>query len=188
MEHNAPGNTSAPDGIPQCGDGKEPIDPPAHPAGDDLSGIQVQDRADITEPTTHRDIGKIANPDHIGCRLPELLGQQIDAICGVLRAGLRLWRFHGTHFGEIHLFHQPVHPTSADDNAMLPRKTEGHLLRTQPFVGPGVKCQYPLPNLHILLLLAGGLMPQVLVVGAAPGRGWRRNADRTGCRWRSVSV
>ena len=70
MEHNAPGNTSAPDGIPQCGDGKEPIDPPAHPAGDDLSGIQVQDRADITEPTTHRDIGKIANPDHIGCRLP----------------------------------------------------------------------------------------------------------------------
>ena len=49
MEHNAPGNTSAPDGIPQCGDGKEPIDPPAHPAGDDLSGIQVQDRADITE-------------------------------------------------------------------------------------------------------------------------------------------
>ena len=120
--------------------------------------------------------------------LVKSLGKKVLADASILFAYRRFWRLNGAHFGQPHLFHQPVHPTSADDNAILPRKTEGHLLRTQPFVGPGVKCQYPLPNLHILLLLAGGLMPQVLVVGAAPGRGWRRNADRTGRRWRSVSV
>ena len=97
--------------------------------------------ADITEPTTHRDIGKIANPDHIGCRLPELLGQQIDAICGVLRAGLRLWRFHGTHFGEIHLFHQPVHSTFTDGYAIFPRKTEFHFAGAQTLVRLGVDLQ-----------------------------------------------
>lgn len=167
MEHNALGNTSAPDGIPQCGDGKEPIDPPAHPAGDDLSGIQVRDRADITEPTTHRDIGKIANPDHIGCRLPELLGQQIDAICGVLRAGLRLWRFHGTHFGEIHLFHQPVHSTFTDGYAIFPRKTEFHFAGAQTLVRLGVDLQYPAFQQLVFLLPGRGLTAEMFVIGTA---------------------
>ena len=69
--------------------------------------------------------------------------------------------------GQSHLFHQPVHPTFADGNAILPRKTEGQLPDAQPLVGSGVKLQNPLPKLHILPLPAGGLMPQVLVVGAA---------------------
>ena len=50
---------------------------------------------------------------------------------------------------------------------MLPRKAKRHLFCTQPFVGLGIDFQYPLPNLHILQLSTGGLMPQVLVVGAA---------------------
>lgn len=49
---------------------------------------------------------------------------------------------------------------------MLPRKAECHLLRAQSLVGLRIKLQYPLPKLHILLLPAGGLMPQVLIVGA----------------------
>lgn len=88
MEHNALRNTSAPDGIVERGNGKETVDSPTHPAGNDLSGIQIQDRADITEPTAHRDICKITNPDHIGRGLPKLLGQQIDAVSGILRGGL----------------------------------------------------------------------------------------------------
>ena len=50
---------------------------------------------------------------------------------------------------------------------MLPCKTEGHLLDTQPFVGLGADLQNPLSNLHILLLPVRGPMPQMLVVGAA---------------------
>lgn len=167
MEHNALGNTSVPDSILQCGDGKETVDPPAHPAGNDLSSIQIQDRADITESTAHRDICKIADPDHIGCRLPELLGQQIDAGSGILRTGLRLWRFHGAHFGEIHLFHQPVHPTFADEYAIFPRKTEFHFARPQALICSGVDLQDPTFQQLVFLLPGGGLTAEIFVIGAA---------------------
>lgn len=112
-------------------------------------------------------IGKVADPHQIGGFLVKSLGKKVLADASILFAYRRFWGLKGAHFWQLHLFHQPVHPTFADDNAMLPRKTEGHLLRPQPFVGPGVNLQYPLPNLHILLLPAGGLTPQVLVVGAA---------------------
>ena len=50
---------------------------------------------------------------------------------------------------------------------MLPRKTEGHLFYTQPFVGLGIYLQNPLSNLCVFLLPAGGLTPLVLVAGTA---------------------
>ena len=96
-----------------------------------------------------------------------MLGQQIDAICGVLRAGLRLWRFHGTHFGEIHLFHQPVHSTFTDGYAIFPRKTEFHFAGAQTLVRLGVDLQYPAFQQLVFLLPGRGLTAEMFVIGTA---------------------
>ena len=167
MQHDALGNTPEPDSIPQGVNGQEAVDFTSNPAGDDLSGIEVQDGADVMELSGHFYIGKVTDPYQIGGLLVKSLRKQIPADTGLLFACRCFRRLHGAHFGQLHLFHQPVHPTFADGNAILPRKTEGHLPDAQPFVGTGIKRQDPLANLQILLLPAGGLMPQVLVVGAA---------------------
>ena len=112
-------------------------------------------------------VGKVTDPNQIGSFLVKSLRKKILTDAGIHFVCCCFWWLNGAHFGQPHLFHQPVHPTFADGNAMLPRKTESHLFDAQPFVGFSVKFQNPLPNLLILLLPAGGLTPQVLVVGAA---------------------
>lgn len=154
MKHDAFGNTPQPDSVPQGVNGQEAVDFTSNPAGDDLSGIEVQDGADVMELSGHFYIGKVTNPYQIGSFLVKSLGEKVLTEAGILFAGRCSGRLHSAHFGQPHLFHQPVHPTFADSNAMLPRKTEGHLPDVQPFVGTGVKRQNPLPNLHIFLLPA----------------------------------
>ena len=119
------------------------------------------------EVTTNFYVSKVTDPNHIWSFLVKSLRKKILTATSILFTCRCLGRLNGAHFGQFHLFHQPVHPTFADGNAMLPRKTEGHLFDAQPFVGFSVKFQNPLPNLLSLLLPAGGLTPQVLVVGAA---------------------
>lgn len=167
MKHDAFGNASQPYSIPQGVNRQEAVDFTSNPAGDDLSGIEIQDGTDVMEPSAHFYIGKVADPYQIGGFLVKSLGKKILTDTGILSAYRRFWWFNGAHFGQPHLFHQPVHPTFADGNAILPRKTKGYLLDSQPFVGAGINLQYPLPNLHVLLLPLGGLTPQVFVIGAA---------------------
>lgn len=137
------------------------------PASDNLSGIEVQNGADVIEHSANFYISEVTDPHQIWSFLVKSLSKKILADAGVLLARCCFGWLNGTHFGQLHLFHQPVHPTFADGNAMLPRKTELYLLYAQPFVGLGVDLQDPLPDFHVFLLPACGLMPQVLVVGTA---------------------
>ena len=146
---------------------QEAVNSAADPAGDDLSGVEVQDGTDVMELSTNVYVGKVTDPNHIWSFLIEPLGKKVLTDASILFTNRCFGRLNGAHFGQPHLFHQPVHPTFADGNAMLPRKTEGHLLYTQPFVRSGVDLQDPLSDLHVLLLPAGGLTPQMLVVAAA---------------------
>ena len=112
-------------------------------------------------------IGKVTDPDQIRRFLVKSLREKILADAVIFLVDRRLWRLHGTHLGQFHLFHQLVHPTFADVYAMLPRKTESHLPDAQPLVGSGVDLQDPPADLQILLLSVRGLPPQVLIIGAA---------------------
>ncbi len=87
-------------------------------------------------------IGKIANPHQIRRFLVKFLGEKVLTDTFLLLVCRRPWRLDSAHFWQFHLLHQPVHPTFADGNAMLPREAKRHLS-------------------------AGRRMPQVLVVGAA---------------------
>lgn len=167
MEHDALRDAAQPDRVPQGVQGQEAVDFASDPAGDDLSGIEIQDGANVMEFSTDFYIGKVTDPDEIRRFLVKSLREEILADAGILLVYRRLWRLYGTHFGQLHLFHQPIHPTFADVYAMLPRKTKGHLPDAQPFVGSGVKFQDSLPNLQILLFSVRGLPPQMLVIGAA---------------------
>ena len=62
MKHDAFGNTPQPDSVPQGVNGQEAVDFTSNPAGDDLSGIEVQDGADVMELSGHFYIGKVTNP------------------------------------------------------------------------------------------------------------------------------
>lgn len=167
MKHGAHRNTPQPDGIPQGVNGQEAIDFTSDPAGDDLSGVEVQDGADVMELSGNFYVGEVTDPHQIRGFLVKSLGKKILADAGILFACRYSGRLNSAHFGQFHLFYQPVPPTFADGNAILLCKTEGQLSDTQPFVGFGIKLQNPLPKLHILLLPAGGLTLQMLVVGAA---------------------
>lgn len=147
MEHDAFGNTPQPYSIPQGINCQEAVNFAADPASDDFSGVEVQDGTDVMEFTTNFYVSKITNPNHIWSFLVKSLRKKILTDAGILFTCRCFGLLNGAHFGQLHLFHQPVHPTFADGNAMLPRKTEGHLLYTQPFVGLGVDLQDSLSNL-----------------------------------------
>ena len=167
MEHDAFGNTPQPYSIPQGVNCQEAVNFASNPAGNNLSGIEIQDGADVMELSSNFYVGKVTDPNQIGSFLVKSLRKKILTDAGILFVCCCCRWLNSAHFGQPHLFHQPVHPTFADGNAMLPRKTESHLFDAQPFVGFSINFQNPLPNLHILLMPVGGLMPQMLVVGAA---------------------
>lgn len=167
VKDDAFGDAPQPHGVPQGVDGQEAVDFTSDPAGNDLSGKKVQNGTDVIELSANLYVGKVADPHKIRGFLVKSLGKDILAGAGILLAFRRFGRLHSAHFGQPHLFHQPVHPTLADGYAMLPRKTEGHLFNAQPFVSLDVDLQDPLADLHVFLLPPGGLPPPVLVIGAA---------------------
>ena len=167
MEHDALRNASVSDSIPESMEGKEPIQAGADPVGNDPPGKQVQNDAEITEPLANPDIGKVADPDQIGSRLIKLLGKQILERLGVIRLFRRSGRFDSRHFGEIHFFHQPVHPTFADGYAKITCKTKSDFAAAQALSSFGVDFQDFLPDMLILLLSGRGLPVYVAVVSAA---------------------
>lgn len=138
MEHNAFGDASQSYGIMQSINRQKPVNFASNPTGNDLSGIEIQNSADIVERSANLYIGKIANPYQIRRFLVKSLRKKVLTDVAFFFACYCLGWLNRTHFGQSHLFHQPVHPTFADGNAILPRKTEGHLLCAQPFVGSGV--------------------------------------------------
>ena len=119
MNHDAFGNTPQPDSVPQGVNGQEAVDFTSNPAGDDLSGIEVQDGADVMELSGHFYIGKVTNPYQIGSFLVKSLGEKVLAEAGILFAGRCSGRLHSAHFGQPHLFHQPVHLSGTDIYAMV---------------------------------------------------------------------
>lgn len=138
MEHDALGNASVSDSIPESLQGEEPIQASAGPVSNDPSGKEIQDDAEIAEPLANSDIGKVADPDQIGSRLIKLLGKQILERLGVIRLFRRSGRLDSRHFGEIHFFHQTVHPTFADGYAKITGKTKPDFTAAQALTGFGV--------------------------------------------------
>ena len=81
----------------------------------------------------------------------------------------RGFQFHWccrAHFRKIHLFHQPVHSTFADEYAILLRKTELHFPRTKAFIRFCINLQNLLLKQLIFPLPWRRLTVNVLVVGA----------------------
>lgn len=167
MEHDALRNASVSDSIPESMECKEPIQAGADPVGNDPPGKQVQNDAEITEPLANPDIGKVADPDQIGSRLIKLLGKQILERLGDIRLFRRSGRFDSRHFGEIHFFHQPVHPTFADGYAKITCKTKPDFPAAQALTGFGVDLQDFLPDALIFLFSGRWLPVYVAVIGAA---------------------
>ena len=167
MEHDALRNASVSDSIPESMEGKEPIQAGADPVGNDPPGKQVQNDAEIAEPLTNSNIGKVADPDQVGSRLIKLLGKQVLERLGVIRLFRRSGRFDSRHFGEIHFFHQAVHPTFADGYAKITCKTKSDFAAAQALSSFGVDFQDFLPDMLILLLSGRGLPVYVAVVSAA---------------------
>ena len=59
MEHDAFGNATQPDSIPQGVDCQETVDFAADPAGDNLSGVEVKNGADVMEFTANFYVSKV---------------------------------------------------------------------------------------------------------------------------------
>ena len=124
MEHDALRNASVADSVPESLQGEEPVQPGANPVSNDPPSKEVQNNAEITEPLANPNIDKVADPDQIGSRLIEFLGEQILESLGIIGLFGRSGGLDSGHFREIHFFHQPVHPTFTDGCAKITRKTK----------------------------------------------------------------
>lgn len=167
VEHDALRNASVPDSVPESLQSEEPVQAGAGPVGNDPPGKEIQNDAEIAEPLTNSDIGKVADPDQIGSRLIKLLSKQVLERLGVVRLFRRSGRFDSRHFGEIHFFHQPVHPTFADGYAKITSKTKSDFTAAQALTGFGVDLQDFLPDALIFLFSGRWLPVYVAVIGAA---------------------
>ena len=167
MEHDALRNASVPDSVPESLQGEEPVQASANPVSNNPPGKEIQNDAEIAEPLTNSNIGKVADPDQVGSRLIKFLSEQVLERLGVIRLFRRSGRFDRRHFGEIHFFHQPVHPTFADGYAKITCKTKSDFAAAQALSSFGVDFQDFLPDMLILLLSGRGLPVYVAVVSAA---------------------
>lgn len=86
MEHDTLGDTAQSDRIPQGVNGQEVIKFVSNTAGDDFSGIEVQNGADVMELSTNFYIGKVADPDQIRCFLVKSLREKTLTHAGILFA------------------------------------------------------------------------------------------------------
>lgn len=75
VEHDAFRYTSVLYSIMKCINGKKTVNFTANPTGNNLTGIQIQNGADIVKAFTNANIGKVANPDQIGRFLIKLLSK-----------------------------------------------------------------------------------------------------------------
>lgn len=164
VEHDTLGDAPEPDCVPKRINGQEAVDFPAHPAGDDFPGEQVQDDADIAEPTADPNIGKVTDPAQVWRILVKSLVKQIGAGSSFLFCIPGPRRLYSAHLREFHFFHQAVHPTFTDGYAIITHKTDSYLTGTQSLVGFGVDIQNLSLDFHVFLLPAGRLTINILVI------------------------
>ena len=112
MEHDALRNASVADSVPESLQGEEPVQPGANPVSNDSPGKEVQNNAEITEPLANPNIGKVADPDQIGSRLIEFLGEQI-------LESLRIIGLFGRSGGPVSYTHLDVYKRQRPDCAIV---------------------------------------------------------------------
>lgn len=118
----------------------------------------------LAEPTADPNIGKVADPAQVWRILVKSLGKQIRAGSAFLSCISGSRGFYSAHLGEIHLFHQAVHPTFTDGYAIITREIDPYLTRPQAFIRLGIDIQdFPF-DFHVFLLPAGGLTIDILVI------------------------
>ena len=74
--------------------------------------------------------------------------------------------FRRAHSGQIHGFHQPVHSSRADIDAIITLQTQCDFLAAESFVRLGVQIHNARADLLILFFPRGRLMPQEFVIRA----------------------
>lgn len=83
------------------------------------------------------DVCKITNPDKIRSLLVEILLEMIDALA-VFIMFVRMKRLLGRHLWQLKRFHQAVHSSDADVNAIITPKNMGDFICSKPFVIVGI--------------------------------------------------
>ena len=103
----------------------------------DNRGFTKHYNAKIVPFTGCFDVCKITNPDKIRSLLVEILLEMIDALA-VFIVFVRMKRLLGRHLWQLKRFHQAVHSSDADVNAIITPKNMGDFICSKPFVIVGI--------------------------------------------------
>ena len=106
---------------------------PGDMPGDDFPGKQVDHNAEVVPLAACFDIREIADPNEIGSILRELLMQMIRAFAlltgRVLSPGLA-----GGHRRKVHAFHQAVHSSDTDMDAIITSEDVSDFIGAKPLI------------------------------------------------------
>lgn len=118
--------------------GKLSIDMRRNLVRDDFSRIQIQNCAQVVIPVRDPDVCKIAAPYHIGSRLVKVFFENIRRITMSFIRWYTFIRLYGTHFRQIHSFHQAAHSSDADVYAIITSEADGNFTRAQSLICFGI--------------------------------------------------
>ena len=86
-------------------------------------------------------------------------------------------RLYGTHFREVHGFHESVHSTDTDVNAIATLKTDLNFMFTQSFIRSSIDFQNMRTNLSVFYFSARGMMVQKFVICTCTMVNFQNTAD-----------
>lgn len=109
-------------------------------SGDDFAGKQVHYNAQVISFTGDFYICEIAGPDDIWTLLIKLLLQMIVTFA-IFFVKIIMERFIRGHTWQLKSFHQTVHSTDTDVNAIITLKNTGNFVSTKPLVVISINLQ-----------------------------------------------
>ena len=108
--------------------------------GDDFAGEQVHYNAEVVPFTSNFYIGEIASPDDVWTFLVKLLLQMIGTFA-IFFVTILTKRFIRRHTWQLKSFHQTVHSTDTDENAIITLKNIGDFVSTKTLVVISINLQ-----------------------------------------------
>ena len=116
--------------------------------GDDFAGKQVHYNAEVVPFTGDFYIGEIASPDDVWTFLVKLLLQMIGTFV-IFFVTILTERFIRRHTWQLKSFHQTVHSTDTDENAIITLKNISDFVSAKTFVVVSINLQNKLGYLLI---------------------------------------
>ena len=129
MKDQAMRRLSSSNSVMESVDGQKTIHFGGNAISDDLARKQIKDDTKIVKPASSAKVSKITHPNEIWFWLIEILSENIFA-GKILRGMTRARRLYSAHFREIHGFHESVHSTDTDMDAIITLKTDLDFMRT----------------------------------------------------------